>query len=151
MKRSIWIAFIALALALALAATAQSSTRAGVSAHSSSYGKVLFSAAGKALYVFEADKGSTSRCYGVCAEAWPPLLTNGTPVAGAGVDHMLLGTTRRKDGSRQVTYHGHPLYTYSADKPGRIACQHVNMHGGLWLVIEANGRVSMAKGHMHMA
>lgn len=150
MKRSTVIAFVA--LALGLAATAQGSTRAGarVTAHSSAYGAVLFSASAKALYVFEADKGSTSRCYGVCAQAWPPLLTHGPPVAGAGVDHMLLGTTKRRDGRMQVTYHGHPLYTYSADKPGKIGCQHVNMHGGLWLVIKTNGVVSMAKGHMHM-
>jgi predicted lipoprotein with Yx(FWY)xxD motif len=150
-KRLLWVTVIA--LVLTLAASAQSSTRAGarVTAHSSAYGKVLFSAAGKALYVFEADTGSASRCYGVCARAWPPLLTKGAPVAGSGVDHMLLGTTKRKGGSLQVTYRGHPLYTYSADKPGKIACQHVTMHGGLWLVIEASGRVNMAKGHMHMA
>lgn len=141
-----------LALAFALVGTAQGSTHAGVrvSARSSPYGKVLFSAAGKALYVFEADKRSTSRCYGACARAWPPLLTNGTPVGGSGIDRMRLGTTKRRDGTVQVTYSGHPLYTYSADKPGRIGCQHVNMHGGLWLVIKTSGRVSLAKGHMHM-
>lgn len=139
------------AFALALTATALGSrASAQVTARSSAYGNVLFSAGGRALYVFGADKGSTSRCYGVCAQAWPPLLTAGTPVAGIGVRHMLLGTARRRDGTVQVTYRGHPLYTYSADKRGKIGCQHVSMHGGLWLVIQANGRVSTAKGRMHM-
>lgn len=154
MRQLIWIAFVAsamLALAGAVEAQARSSTGTRVIARSSAYGRVLFNSGGKALYVFEADKGSTSHCYGVCAQAWPPLLTKGSPIAGAGIDHMLLGTTERKDGTEQVTYHGHPLYTYSADKPGKIGCQHVNMHGGLWLVIKASGTVSMAKGHMHMA
>jgi predicted lipoprotein with Yx(FWY)xxD motif len=151
LKRLIWIAFVA--LALVVAATADGSTRAGarVTARSSAYGRVLFTASGKALYVFEADKGSTSRCYGACAQAWPPLLTKGAPVAGAGIDHMLLGKMTRRDGTAQVTYDGHPLYTYSRDQVGKIGCQHVNMYGGLWLVIKTDGRVSMAEGHMHMA
>jgi predicted lipoprotein with Yx(FWY)xxD motif len=98
------------------------------------------------VYVFGADRGSTSRCYGVCATAWPPLLTTGAPLAGPGVQAKLLGTTKRKNGTRQVTYNGHPLYYYSADKVGKVMCQHANMHGGLWLVIKPNGQPNMAKG-----
>ena len=86
----------------------------------------------------------------MCASAWPPLLTKGAPVAGPGVEAKLLGTTKRKNGSVQVTYNGHPLYYYSADKVGKVMCQHANMHGGLWLIIKPNGQANMAKGKMHM-
>jgi predicted lipoprotein with Yx(FWY)xxD motif len=58
--------------------------------------------------------------------------------------------TKRKDGRLQVTYNGHPLYYYSADKVGKVMCQHANMHGGLWLIIKPNGQPNMAKGKMHM-
>ena len=56
-------------------------------------------------------------------------------------------TTRRKNGTVQVTYNGHPLYYYSADKVGKVMCQHVNMHGGLWLIMKPNGQPNMAMGH----
>ena len=131
---------------LGVAAGAQAASSGGtqVAVRSSQYGKVLFTSAGKALYVFEADKGSKSSCYGACAKAWPPLLTKGTPIALPGVDHMLLGKTVRTDGTGQVTYKGHPLYTYSADALGKVGCQHVSNFGALWLAIEPNGVVNMA-------
>jgi len=121
-----------------------------VSVRSTEYGKALFGPSGKVLYVFGADRGTKSNCYGVCATAWPPLLTTAAPLPGAGVEGKLLGTTTRKDGRLQVTYNGHPLYYYSADKVGKVMCQHANMHGGLWLIIKPNGRANMAKGMMHM-
>src|SRR2546430_10658600 len=97
---------------------------ARLTVRSSEYGKTLFGPSGKVVYVFGADRGSTSRCYGVCAKAWPPLLTSAAPRGGAGVETRLLGTTRRSDGKLQVTYAGHPLYYYEADKVGKISCQH---------------------------
>jgi predicted lipoprotein with Yx(FWY)xxD motif len=121
---------------------------ARLTVRSTDYGKALFGPTGKVVYVFGADRRSTSHCYGVCAAAWPPLLTRAAPQAGPGVEAKLLGTTRRKDGSRQVTYNGHPLYYYSADKVGKVLCQHANMHGGLWLIIKPNGTPNMAKGKM---
>ena len=131
---------------LGLAATAGAATggKAGVAVRSSQYGKVLFTSAGRALYVFEGDKGKTSHCYGACATSWPPLLTKGAALAGTGVDHMLLGTTMRKDGTDQVTYKGHPLYTYSGDAVGKVGCQHIDAFGHLWLVIEPSGAVNMS-------
>jgi predicted lipoprotein with Yx(FWY)xxD motif len=141
------VALIALvSLAITGAAQAAPSGKAHIAVRSSQYGKVLFTSSGRALYVFEADKGKTSHCYGACAKAWPPLLTKGAAVAGTGVDHMLLGTTMRKDGTDQVTYKGHPLYTYSGDAVGKAGCQHVSNFGALWLVIEPNGTVNMS-GH----
>ncbi|MGH2936124.1 MAG: COG4315 family predicted lipoprotein [Gaiellaceae bacterium] len=142
-KHVILVALVA--LGIAAAAQAAPTKGAGVTVRSTQYGKVLFTSAGKALYVFEADKGTTSHCYGACAKAWPPLLTKGAPVAGKGIDHMLLGVAMRKNGAHQVTYKGHPLYRYSGDPIGKAKCQHVNANGGLWLVIAPNGRVNMSK------
>lgn len=130
-------------------AVAAPTAAARVTVHSTEYGKALFGPSGNVLYVFGADHGSTSRCYGVCAAAWPPLLTKGAPLAGAGANASLLGTTKRANGTLQVTYNGHPLYYYSADKVGKVMCQHANMHGGLWLIVEPNGHANMAMGkHM---
>ena len=126
------------------------SAAARVTVRSTEYGKALFGPSGKVLYVFAADRGSTSRCYGVCAAAWPPLLTKGAPLAAAGVEAKLLGMTKRKNGTMQVTYGGHPLYYYAADKVRKIMCQHQNMHGGLWFIVKPNGRPNTAKGKMHM-
>ena len=146
-------AMLAVVLAVVMAAAssrAAAGSAARLSVRSTEYGKALFGPSGKVLYVFGADRGSKSNCYGVCAAAWPPLLTTAAPLAGAGVQAKLLGMTKRKDGKLQVTYAGHPLYYYSADKVGKVMCQHANMHGGLWLIIKPNGQPNMAKGKMHM-
>jgi predicted lipoprotein with Yx(FWY)xxD motif len=123
---------------------------ARLTVRSSEYGKAIFDTRARVLYVFSADRTSKSNCYGVCAKAWPPMLTKGAPTAGPGVNAKLLGTTKRRDGSLQVTYNHHPLYYYSADKVGKIMCQHANMHGGLWFIIKPNGQPNKAPGKMHM-
>ena len=151
-----WARLVAAAVAVAALAAVAGSAQAApgaaarLSVRSSEYGKTLVGPSGKVVYVFGADRGSTSRCYGVCAKAWPPLLTSAAPLAGAGVETRLLGTTRRSDGKLQVTYAGHPLYYYEADNVGKIMCQHAVMHGGLWLIVKPNGQPNMAKGKMHM-
>ncbi len=146
------VLFVMAVAALAAASgsvAAATSAAAKLSVGSTEYGKVLFGPSGKVLYAFGADKSSTSRCYGVCAAAWPPLLTKGAPLAASGVESKLLGTTKRRNGTLQVTYKGHPLYYYSADKIGKVMCQHANMHGGLWLIVKPDGQLNMAKGkHM---
>ena len=82
-------------------------------------GRVIVDSKGFTLYDFHKDKGTTSSCYGGCAQVWPPLLSEGKPQAGEGAVASKLGTTKRKDGTAQVTYAGHPLYTYVTDtKPG---------------------------------
>ena len=133
-------------------AQAAGGAAARIGVRSTEYGTAIFGPSGKVLYVFGADHGSTSDCYGVCAKAWPPLLTSGSPVAGSGVEAKLLGTTTRRDGTVQVTYNGRPLYYYSADTVGKVACQHANMHGGLWLIVKPSGQANMAKakGMKHM-
>ena len=75
-----------------------------------------------------------------CAKAWPPVLTKGKPRAGDGAKQRLLGRTERRNGRRQVTYDGHPLYYYVDDSPGNILCHDVDEFGGLWLVVEPNGK-----------
>jgi len=140
----------AILVALTTSAQAKPSATARLTVRSTEYGKALFGPSGKVVYVFGADRGSTSHCYGVCAKAWPPLLTTGAPTAGPSVHASLLGTTKRKNGRLQVTYNRHPLYYYEADTRTKIMCQHANMHGGLWLIIKPNGQPNTAKGKMHM-
>lgn len=103
----------------------------------SDYGRVLMTKGDMALYLFTRDGKGPSDCYGDCAVAWPPLLTKGKPVAGRGVEPRKLGSTRRSDGSRQVTYGGHPVYRYVHDRPGEIFCQDVFEFGGTWLLVNA--------------
>jgi predicted lipoprotein with Yx(FWY)xxD motif len=105
----------------------------------SPYGRVLFSG-GYAQYLFTRDKGSTSACYGDCAEAWPPLEARGRVVAGPGVRQRLIGTTKRDDGTRQVTYRGKPLYGYVHDPRGEVLCHDVLEFGGTWYAVRRTGR-----------
>ena len=113
---------------------------ATVTAHASRFGKVLFDGRGRALYLFKRDKSSRSTCSGACAKAWPPFLTTKAPKAAAGARASLIATTKRADGTLQVTYAGHPLYYFSGDKkPGQINCQNVVNFGGRWLVVAPSG------------
>src|SRR3954469_7557653 len=78
-------------------------------------GKIIVDAKGRTLYDFVIDKGTMSVCYGACASLWPPLTTQTKPTAGPGVKAGLIGTTKRTDGTTEVTYAGHPLYYYAPD------------------------------------
>lgn len=103
---------------------------------------ILFDEQGYALYRFDKDKGSKSTCYGACAKRWPPLLTEGEPIAYAVIPDEL-GTTKRKDGTTQVTYFGHPLYNYVGDKSvetGKVTGHGVKAFGGEWYSIHKNGK-----------
>jgi predicted lipoprotein with Yx(FWY)xxD motif len=103
-------------------------------------GKVLVDSKGLTLYYFEKDKGGKSACYGACAGAWPPLTTSGTAHGMSGVDAAKLGTTKRSDGTVQVTYAGWPLYTYVADtKPGEDNGTDVKAFGAPWYPLHPNG------------
>ncbi|CAA9531245.1 MAG: hypothetical protein AVDCRST_MAG79-941 [uncultured Thermoleophilia bacterium] len=113
-----------------------------VQARSSSYGRIVVDRKGLTLYAFTRDGRGRSRCYGACARAWPPLLTEQRPRAGRGVRGALLGTTGRRDGTRQVTYRGRPLYYYVRERrPGQIFCQNVVGFGGTWLLVSPRGAV----------
>ena len=109
-------------------------------------GQILVDDKGMTLYLFVADTGTASTCYTSCANVWPPLLTDGTPQAGTGVDASLLGTTTRTDGKVEVTYAGHPLYYFVKDKaPGDITGQGINGFGGLWWVVSPAGAAITTK------
>jgi predicted lipoprotein with Yx(FWY)xxD motif len=123
----------------AASGTAPAAT-ASVSVANSSLGQMLVDGSGRTLYLFEGDTGATSTCNDACAQAWPPLLAPGTPSAGSGASAAELGTTTRADGTTEVTYHGHPLYTYVADtKAGDINGQGLNQFGAKWYVLSPTG------------
>lgn len=97
---------------------------------------VLTNGSGLTLYSFAPDTPTTSKCYGTCAAYWPPAV--GTATAGTAVPGTVR-TIRRTDGSQQLTYNGHPLYTYAGDSaPGQANGNNVNLNGGLWLEVRVS-------------
>ena len=105
-------------------------------------GTILVTGGGDTLYDFVPDTPTHSACdSNVCIFQWPPLVTSGPVRVGKGVDHSLVGTLRRPDGSTQLSYGGHPLYTYNGDvSPGVVMGQAINQDGGLWYVLTAQGK-----------
>ena len=161
MTRPFRLAALALASALVLAAcggSSSSSTTKTTTATSSprptsvvgttktSLGTFLVDAKGRALYLWDADHGTKSTCSGACAQAWPPLTTAGTPKASGAAKASLLGTTTRPDGSREVTYAGHPLYYYEGDTmPGQTTGQGSDGFGSPWWVVSPAGKAIQAQ------
>jgi len=135
---SVLTAMVAIA---AVTASASVASQTRVNVRTTSLGKILVTAQGRTLYMFAPDKRGKSVCYGSCAGYWPPLFVSGKPAAGPGVKASLLGVTTRKDGKHQVTYNGHPLYTYVGDKAaGKTTGQGLNLSGGLWWVVSPAGK-----------
>jgi predicted lipoprotein with Yx(FWY)xxD motif len=106
----------------------------------SQFGRILFDSKRQAIYLFDKETTKRPRCYGECAKAWPPVYANGSPRVGKGLDRELLGTVKRRDGRRQVTYGGHPLYFYAHEGPGQVLCHDIEEFGGLWLVVKRSGK-----------
>jgi predicted lipoprotein with Yx(FWY)xxD motif len=120
------------------AKTAQAAT---VGTRHTSLGTVLVDGQGRTLYLFEKDTGTASTCSGGCASIWPPATTTGPATAKGGVVAAKLGTTKRADGTTEVTYAGHPLYTYAADaKPGDVKGQNLDQFGAEWYVLAPSGQ-----------
>ena len=129
------------------ASSPQASKGAIVALGKTALGKVLVDARGRTLYVFEKDKRGRSACYGACATYWPPLVSSAKPRAARGVRASLLGVTRRTDGKRQVTYAGHPLYTFIGDKKaGQTTGEGLNNFGAAWDALGASGRAIESTG-----
>ena len=105
----------------------------------SEYGRMLWAPGRQAIYIFERDQPNKSRCYGECAKDWPPVLTKGKPRAGRGIDGELLRTTKRRNGDRQVTYAGKPLYTYAHEGRNDVFCHDVELNGGYWWALGMEG------------
>ncbi|MGZ4399015.1 MAG: hypothetical protein ACXVZ1_11450 [Gaiellaceae bacterium] len=126
-------------------AQSQSASKAGavVSLRNTAVGDVLAGTGGRTVYMYAPDKKNTSTCYGQCASFWPPYLTSGKPRAGKGVKASLLGQTTRKDGKRQVTYAGHPLYFFAKDsKAGETNGQSLQ---DIWWTVSPSGRKDSKK------
>ena len=140
---------LALAVVLAasaltgLAMAASSPTKpATVKTRSNTLGTIIVDGKSRTLYLFEKDKNGKSKCSGACATNWPPLLTKGKPKASGSAKASKLGTTKRSDGTTQVTYGGHPLYTFIADKnkPGATKGEGLDAFGAEWYVVGTNGK-----------
>jgi predicted lipoprotein with Yx(FWY)xxD motif len=129
------------AKAATTATTAATPTGPPIKVRDSDYGKILVDGRGRALYLFTADKGKASKCYGDCAAAWPPYLVKSRPVGRKGARTELTGTVKRSDGKVQATYAGKPLYYYVGDhEPGQVLCQDVEEFGGHWYVVRSSGK-----------
>ena len=128
--------------AAAPSASKSAGTRtATVRVANSGLGKILVDSHGRTLYLFKKDTGTKSTCSGACAQAWPPLQVSGKPAVGSGARSSLVGTTTRSDGSRQVTYNGHPLYTFQGDsKRGDTKGEGVVAFGAAWFVVSPAGK-----------
>ena len=105
-----------------------------------SQGTYLTDGSGRTVYLFEADHGSASTCSGSCASVWPPLTTSGTPATSGAAKAGDLGTSKRSDGSTQITYRGHPLYYYAGDsKAGDTTGQGSTGFGASWWMVSPDG------------
>jgi len=129
-------------LAITPAALSHRAAAPTLTVRSSAYGRILFDGRGYVLYAFTRDAKGRSACYGLCAKAWPVYYAKTGLKAGPGIKRALLGTTKRRDGRRQVTFAGRPLYYYVADRrPRQILCQNVVEYGGTWLVVRPSGKL----------
>ena len=124
--------------AAASASSAASSTV--ITTKTSSGGSFLTNSAGRAVYLFMADSSGKSTCSGACASAWPPVVATGQPTAAGGAQASDLGTITRSDGTKQVTYDGHPLYYFVGDTgPGTDKGQGVDGFGAKWWLVAPSG------------
>src|SRR6185312_15420838 len=142
MRNTISAAVIAAGIALAASACSSSlssngSTQAPVASSATAQPSSPASAASS---MAATTIGLQSTCTGACAAAWPPVTASAMPMAGGGVSRSMLGTTKRADGTEQLTYNGHPLYYFSADTgSGMAKGQGVKAFGSDWYVVNAKG------------
>ncbi len=103
----------------------------------SGYGTALVTSSGKSVYLLSSDPPNGSKCAGSCAKTWMPVTVSGSASAGSGVDSSKLTTFKRKDGTTQVAYDKHALYTYAS--PGATSGEGVTSEGGKWYLIAPSG------------
>jgi predicted lipoprotein with Yx(FWY)xxD motif len=116
-------------------------SKAKLQVRSGNLGRFIVDARGMTLYLFEKDRGGKSACSGSCAKVWAPYLTTGKATAGSGVTASRIGTTKRTDGTTQVTYGAHPLYHFAGDhRPGQTAGQGSKAFGASWYVVAPSGK-----------
>jgi predicted lipoprotein with Yx(FWY)xxD motif len=120
--------------------SASSSAGTVITTGTSSAGAFLTNSSGRAIYLFLADSKDKSACSGACAAAWPPVTATGQPTASGSVNAGDLGTITRSDGTKQVTYDGHPLYYFAGDTgPGMDHGQGVDGFGAKWWLVAPSG------------
>jgi predicted lipoprotein with Yx(FWY)xxD motif len=139
---AIAVAGAALLLVAGVQASSSSHSRTGalVTLRKTGLGTILVDRRGRTLYLFEKDRNGMSMCNSGCAKYWPPLTSRGTPRAGKGVRQSLLRLTRARHGARQVTYAGHPLYTFVGDKrAGQTSGEGLDNFGAEWYAVAASG------------
>ena len=151
MTRTLRISVAALLVAIVaggtVAAVASNTTAAKAKSptlklRKTSYGKILVDKNGRTLYAFGHDKKNKSRCSGDCATNWPPAGSPKKPTVGAGISKSKLKVIKRGDGSRQLSYNGHPLYRFIADgKPGDTNGENITAFGGTWDVVSKSGAI----------
>jgi predicted lipoprotein with Yx(FWY)xxD motif len=143
MKTRLLALGIALGLFAAIVATAQARApkSAVVTLRKTSLGTILVDPRGRTLYLFEKDGKGISACNSACLSYWPAFTSTAVPRAGTGVKQSLLGLAKPNHGLRQVTYAGHPLYTFVGDKsPGQTSGEGLNNFGAGWYVLAASGQ-----------
>jgi predicted lipoprotein with Yx(FWY)xxD motif len=119
------------------AASGPATSGATVASTKAPLGTILVDGQGRTLYLYTPDTSSVSTCTGGCSAVWPPLTTQGAPQAKGGVDASKLGTSKRPDGTTQVTYAGHPVYTFATGTaPGDLSGQGFQ---GIWYVVGLDG------------
>jgi predicted lipoprotein with Yx(FWY)xxD motif len=125
-----------------LSATPTTDTSLTLTVQRSPAGPILATGAGDTLYDFVPDTPEHSACVNDgCVFQWPPLVVTGPVRIGKGLDQSLVGTLKRHDGSTEVSYGGHPLYTYNLDvTPGMVTGQAIDQDGGLWYVVNPAGK-----------
>jgi predicted lipoprotein with Yx(FWY)xxD motif len=142
--RRVLVSLAAAALSSALVSTALASTHGGpakLKLRNTGVGTILVNGRGFTVYAFTKDTRNRDKCSGACRSVWPPVTTVGKPILGKGVNRSLVGTIKLKSGKRQVTYNGHPLYTYVADtRPGQTSYVNKLQFGGRWPALNASGQ-----------
>lgn len=134
-------AVVLVLVAAVTAGAAPTGRSATVTTARTGLGRVVVDGRGRSLYLFEKDTRGRSACSGVCAAYWPPLLTNGRSIAIRGAKPSLLASIRRADGSRQVSYAGHPLYFFSGDtRRGQTNGEGLQDFGAGWYVLMPSGK-----------
>jgi predicted lipoprotein with Yx(FWY)xxD motif len=144
MRRTSTLVAATALLATSGAAVATASTSAErIQLRKTRVGTILVNGRSRTVYAFTRDSRNKDTCQQIsgCTQVWPPVTSAGRPVAGAGVRSSLLGTITIKGGAKQVTYAGHPLYTYSGDSgPGQTGYVNFSAFGGRWPAMNAAGR-----------
>jgi predicted lipoprotein with Yx(FWY)xxD motif len=129
-----------------IGATGKVGTGATLSLGKTKLGHVLVTSKGHTIYLFKKDKRGKSACMGSCATFWPPLLRHGKVSLGPGVRRSMLGTTRRSNGTHQLTYRNHPLYTFALDKhAGQTKGQGLLEFGAKWYAVSKVGTAIVEK------